>query len=102
MEKKFEQNVLNSTVYLISMTMQISNVAVNYRVSCSHFLMWSIDVVTIQGHPFMASLRENHLLCYSLLGAVSVVFLLASGLMPDLAEFLEVVEFPSEVWVAMV
>ena len=33
LEKKFEQNVLNSTVYLISMTMQISNVAVNYRVS---------------------------------------------------------------------
>ena len=33
LEKEFEQNVLNSTVYLISMTMQISNVAVNYRVS---------------------------------------------------------------------
>ena len=45
----------------------------------------------------MASLRENRLLCYSLLAAVTMVFLLASGLMPELSEYLEVVEFPSEV-----
>ena len=45
----------------------------------------------------MANLRENRLLCYSLMGAASVVFLLASGLMPELSEYLEVVEFPSEV-----
>lgn len=36
LEKEFEQNVLNSTVYLISMTMQISNVAVNYRVGINY------------------------------------------------------------------
>ena len=41
LEKKFEQNVLNSTVYLISMTMQISNVAVNYRVS----IIWKMLLV---------------------------------------------------------
>ena len=50
----------------------------------------------------MASLRENRLLCYSLMGAASVVFLLASGLMPELSEYLEVVEFPSEVRVTMI
>jgi len=49
----------------------------------------------------MASLRENRLLCYSLLAAVTMVFLLASGLMPELSEFLEVIEFPSEVTMAM-
>ena len=44
LEKEFEQNVLNSTVYLISMTMQISNVAVNYRVSIN----WnSVNVILL-------------------------------------------------------
>ncbi len=33
LEKDFEQNTLNSAVYLISMAMQISNFAVNYKVS---------------------------------------------------------------------
>ena len=33
LEKEFEQNELNSAVYLISMAMQISNFAVNYKVS---------------------------------------------------------------------
>ena len=32
MEAEFEQNELNSAVYLISMAMQISNFAVNYKV----------------------------------------------------------------------
>lgn len=50
----------------------------------------------------MASLRENRLLCYSLLAAVTMVFLLASGLMPELSQFLEVVEFPSEVTMEIV
>ena len=32
LEKDFEKNELNSAVYLISMAMQISNFAVNYKV----------------------------------------------------------------------
>lgn len=39
LEKEFEENVLNSAVYLISVGMQISNFAVNYKVSlctCTH------------------------------------------------------------------
>ena len=32
LEAEFEQNELNSAVYLISMAMQISNFAVNYKV----------------------------------------------------------------------
>ena len=35
LEKEFEQNELNSAVYLISIAMQISNFAVNYKV-CSY------------------------------------------------------------------
>ncbi len=36
LEKEFEQNELNSAVYLISMAMQISNFAVNYKVPISN------------------------------------------------------------------
>ena len=32
LEKEFEQNELNSVVYIISIAMQISNFAVNYKV----------------------------------------------------------------------
>lgn len=35
LEKEFEQNELNSAVYLISIAMQISNFAVNYKASRS-------------------------------------------------------------------
>jgi cation-transporting ATPase 13A1 len=79
LEKEFEQNELNSAVYLISMAMQISNFAVNYK-----------------GHPFMASLLENKPLLYSLLATTTVLFLLATGFMPELGVFLEISPFTDE------
>ena len=33
LEKKFEPNLLNSTMYMISMGLQLSTFAVNYKVS---------------------------------------------------------------------
>ncbi|XP_062514963.1 endoplasmic reticulum transmembrane helix translocase-like [Corticium candelabrum] len=79
LEKKFEMNILNSTVYLIGMTMQVTTFAVNYK-----------------GHPFMASLRENKPLMISILLSFAAIAALAAGFMPDLASQLEIVEFPSE------
>ncbi|KAL5483774.1 hypothetical protein EMCRGX_G020188 [Ephydatia muelleri] len=79
LEKEFEQNVTNSTVYLISMVMQLSNFAVNYK-----------------GHPFMESLRENKALLYSLLVSAAVVFVLALGVLPDLSASLQIVNFTDE------
>lgn len=32
-EEPFEMNLINSTVYIVSMTLQVSTFAVNYRVS---------------------------------------------------------------------
>lgn len=42
LEKKFEENELNSAVYLISMAMQISNFAVNYKVCTLHCTQTSV------------------------------------------------------------
>ncbi|XP_037794888.1 manganese-transporting ATPase 13A1-like [Penaeus monodon] len=85
LEKEFEPSLLNSTVYVISMTLQISTFAINYR-----------------GHPFMESLLENKALLYSLLGSGGVVLALAVGIVPEFAQQFEIVDFPPEYRIILV
>ncbi|PAA85082.1 hypothetical protein BOX15_Mlig023985g2 [Macrostomum lignano] len=75
LEAEFKPNILNSVVYLISISMQINAFAVNYK-----------------GHPFMESLMENKPLLYSITTATGLVFSLASGYMPELCEQFSLVE----------
>lgn len=77
---EFEPNIINSTVYLICMGLQVSTFAVNYK-----------------GHPFMESLRENRLLLYSILASSGVVLCLALNLIPDLQSAFQIIDFPSDV-----
>ncbi|XP_066294107.1 endoplasmic reticulum transmembrane helix translocase-like [Branchiostoma lanceolatum] len=79
LEKDFEPSVLNSTVYLISMMMQVNTFAVNYK-----------------GHPFMESLRENKALLYSLFFSIMSLAALTMGLVPEVAQQFEIVDFPDE------
>uniref|UniRef100_A0A0N7Z9H8 Endoplasmic reticulum transmembrane helix translocase n=2 Tax=Rhodnius TaxID=13248 RepID=A0A0N7Z9H8_9HEMI len=78
-EIEFEPSLLNSTVYIISMALQVSTFAINYR-----------------GHPFMESLYENRLLMYSVVGSTGAIFALALGIIPDFAHQFEIVEFDPE------
>lgn len=78
-EEPFEPNLLNSTVYIIAMAIQISTFAINYR-----------------GHPYMESLLQNKSLLYSLIGNAAVILGLACGFLPELAEQFEIVDFPSD------
>lgn len=78
--KEFEPNIINSTVYLICMGLQVSTFAVNYK-----------------GHPFMESLRENRLLMYSILASSGVVLCLALNLIPDLQSAFQIIDFPNDV-----
>ena len=45
----------------------------------------------------MVGLTANKPLMYSLLITTSVILMLATGLVPDLCEWFEIVEFPLEV-----
>uniref|UniRef100_A0A336KH29 CSON007847 protein n=1 Tax=Culicoides sonorensis TaxID=179676 RepID=A0A336KH29_CULSO len=78
-KEEFVPNIVNSTVYIICMALQVSTFAVNYK-----------------GHPFMESLRENRLLLYSILTSSTVVLCLALGIIPDLLTTFEIIEFPDD------
>ncbi|XP_075152001.1 endoplasmic reticulum transmembrane helix translocase [Haematobia irritans] len=78
-KQKFEPNIINSTVYIICLALQVSTFAVNYK-----------------GHPFMESLRENRLLLYSILISTGLVLMLALGFSPELTNTFEIVEFPND------
>jgi len=75
----FKPNILNTTVYIISVALQISTFAVNYR-----------------GRPFMESLLENKALAWSLVFASTSILTLASGLLPEVSEKFELVVLPTE------
>jgi len=79
LEKEFAPSLLNSTVYIISMFLQVSTFAINYR-----------------GHPFMESLTENRSLLYSLAGAGGFVVMLALGWLPEFSEQFSIIDFTDE------
>ncbi|XP_064615938.1 endoplasmic reticulum transmembrane helix translocase-like [Liolophura sinensis] len=79
LEKEFEPSILNTTVYIISMALQVSTFAVNYK-----------------GIPFMEGLTENKPLLFSLIFSVSAIVALASGVVPDVNNHFELVTLPEE------
>ncbi|XP_074593748.1 endoplasmic reticulum transmembrane helix translocase [Brevipalpus obovatus] len=80
LKAEFSPSLLNSTVYIISVTLQVATFAVNYK-----------------GHPFMESIRDNKPLLYSVIGPFSFVILLITGSIPDVAEQFSIVKFPPEI-----
>lgn len=60
------------------MSMQVNTFAVNYR-----------------GRPFMESLQENRPLFYSIFISMGALVCLLMGLIPDVSNQFEIVEFPT-------
>ncbi|KAI9294142.1 hypothetical protein K502DRAFT_292701 [Neoconidiobolus thromboides FSU 785] len=78
LDSTFEPSLLNSAVFLISLSLQVSTFAINY-----------------QGHPFRESLRENKTLYNGLMLCGFIAFACATELFPSMNEFLSLVPFPS-------
>ncbi|CAJ0932793.1 unnamed protein product, partial [Mesorhabditis belari] len=77
LEATFSPNILNSTVYVISMALQVCTFAVNYR-----------------GRPFMESLFENKAMLYSIMFSGGAVMALAFGASDDMVTQFELVKLP--------
>ncbi|KZT06595.1 endoplasmic reticulum Ca-transporting P-type ATPase [Laetiporus sulphureus 93-53] len=75
LEAKFEPNLLNTAIYLLSLSQQVSTFAINY-----------------QGRPFRESIRENPALYWGLVGASAVAFSGATDFVPELNRWLQIVE----------
>jgi cation-transporting ATPase 13A1 len=79
LEAEFKPTLINTTIYVISMAMQITTFAVNYK-----------------GRPFMEGLTENKPLLYSLVVSAGGMLCLASGLLPDVSTQFQLVELDAE------
>ncbi|ALC39746.1 CG6230 [Drosophila busckii] len=75
---KYEPNIVSSTVYIICVSLQVATIAVNYK-----------------GYPFMESLRTNRMLLCAIGASAALVLFLTTGIVPDLTQFFEIVDFPS-------
>ncbi|KAG0300168.1 hypothetical protein BGZ97_003362 [Linnemannia gamsii] len=85
LEKTFEPGLLNSAIYLISLSMQVSTFAINYK-----------------GHPFRESLRENTYLYRGLMAVAGVAIAGATEFMPEFNEWLQLVPFPEDFKVKLI
>ncbi|KAJ2006099.1 putative cation-transporting ATPase 1 [Coemansia thaxteri] len=77
LEKKFEPSLLNTAMYMISLSQQVSTFAINY-----------------QGHPFRESLKDNKILYRGLAGVGAIAAVCAMELMPEFNEYLKLVPMP--------
>jgi len=75
---KFQPNVVNSAVYLLSAVMQVNNFVVNYR-----------------GHPFTQSITENIMLWRSIQVLYVVLLIVAGGQVEPLNDLLQLAPFPN-------
>merc|ERR1712146_266622 len=76
---KFEPNLINSVVFLVTAVQQVTVFVVNYK-----------------GLPFMSGLLDNSFLIWSLMLCGGGAFLAASNYLPDFNRMFQLVEYPSE------
>lgn len=80
MEGEFEPSLLNSAVYLIQLSMQVSTFAINY-----------------QGYPFRERIQDNKALYYGLMSVGGIALAGATEMWPEVNDQLKLVRFPGTV-----
>ncbi|KAK0496969.1 endoplasmic reticulum Ca-transporting P-type ATPase [Armillaria luteobubalina] len=75
LEAKFEPSLLNTAIYLLGLSQQVSTFAINF-----------------QGRPFREGISENNALWWGLVSASAVAFSGATDFMPELNRWLQIVE----------
>ncbi|KAF9233403.1 hypothetical protein BU15DRAFT_90366 [Melanogaster broomeanus] len=75
LDAKFEPSLLNTAIYLLGLSQQVSTFAINF-----------------QGRPFREGIRENSKLYWGLVGASAVAFSGATDFMPEMNRWLQIVE----------
>lgn len=78
MDGKFQPNVVNSAMFLLTVVMQINNFVINYR-----------------GHPFTQSIQDNAALWRSVQVIYVVLLIVAGGQFEPLNDLLQLAPFPS-------
>jgi len=77
LDGEFKPSLLNTAVYLISLSMQVSTFVINY-----------------QGYPFRESLQENKILYRGLMGVGALAFLGATEFFDEVNASLQLVKMP--------
>jgi manganese-transporting P-type ATPase len=80
LDAEFKPSILNSAIYLISLSQQVSTFTINF-----------------QGRPFREGITENKALYYGLAGASAVAVCGATDFVPELNRWLQVVELDFDV-----
>jgi len=75
LEAKFEPNLMNTAIYLLGLSQQVSTFVINF-----------------QGRPFREGIRENPALYWGLIGASAVAICGATDFVPELNRWLQIVE----------
>lgn len=85
LEAKFTPSLLNSAIFLISLSQQVNTFSVNYV-----------------GEPFREAMSQNKALYYGLLSCFGVAFAGATELMPELNSWLQLTPLPTPFQVRLV
>ncbi|KAJ3804288.1 hypothetical protein F5876DRAFT_2253, partial [Lentinula aff. lateritia] len=75
LDAKFTPSLLNTAIYLLGLSQQVSTFAINFR-----------------GRPFREGIRGNSALFYGLLGASAVAFSGSTDFLPKMNRWLQIVE----------
>ena len=90
--------MLNTAVFLLGLSQQVSTFAINFQASYTFVLILSAYLdIFLQGRPFREGIRENSALYWGLVGASCVAFSGATDFIPELNRWLQIVEMDNTV-----